>query len=77
MLAFIGTLLLGDVQLSLKFENDVQRVDDTRNVTQDRQQDVDEEISIAAALEEDTQRREDDGEEDLADIAGGERHGCC
>lgn len=33
-----------------------------RNVTQDSQQDVDEEISIAAALEEDTQRREDDGE---------------
>lgn len=46
-----------------------------RNVTKDGQQDVDEEISIAAALEEDTKRREDDGEDDLADVAGGERHG--
>jgi len=41
-----------------------------RNVTQNGQQDVDEEISVAAALEEDTQRWEDDGEEDLADVAG-------
>lgn len=56
----------------LKFENDVQGVDDTlngslvryhdalatggthRNVTKDGQQNVDEEISIAAALKEDT-----------------------
>ena len=29
-------------------------VDDTRNVTQDRQQNVDEEIGIATSLEEDT-----------------------
>lgn len=47
----------------------VQRVNDTRNVTQDGQQDVDEEISIASSLEEDTERREDDGKDDLADIA--------
>ena len=44
------------------------------NVTQNSQQDVDEEISIAAALEEDTERREEDGKEDLADIRCGERH---
>ena len=42
-----------------------------RNVTEDGQQDVDEEISVASALEEDTQRRQDDGKEDLADVAGG------
>jgi hypothetical protein len=47
------------------------------NVTKDGQQDVDEEISVAAALEEDTQRRKDDGKKDLADIAGGERHDGC
>lgn len=40
-----------------------------RNVTENGQQDVDKEIGIAAALEEDTQRREDDGEQDLADVA--------
>ena len=58
----------------LELEYNVQSVDDTRNVTQDSQQDVDEEVGIAATLEEDTKRWEDDGEEDLADIACSERH---
>jgi len=49
-------------------------VDDTGNVTQNGQQDVDEEISAAATLEEDTHGREDDGKEDLADVASSERH---
>ena len=40
-----------------------------RNVTQDGQQDVDEEVGIASALEEDTERRKDDGEDDLEDVA--------
>lgn len=40
-----------------------------RNVTQDRQQDVDEKVGIATTLEEYTQRREDNGENDLDDIA--------
>jgi hypothetical protein len=40
-----------------------------RNITKNSQQDVDKEISIAAALEEDAQRWEDDGEQDLADVA--------
>ncbi len=44
-------------------------MDDTRDVAQDRQEDVDEEIGIATALEEYTKRWEDDGENDLADIA--------
>ena len=61
----------------LVLENDVQGVDDTGNVTQDGQQDVDEEVGIAAALKEDTERREEDGKDDLADIAGGERHVVC
>lgn len=54
----------------------VQSVDDARNVTQDCKQDVDEQVSAAAALEEDTQRRQDDGKNDLANVAGGERHVC-
>ena len=49
-------------------------MDDTREVTEDGQQDVDEEISTAATLEEDSKRRKDDGKDDLADVAGGERH---
>lgn len=35
---------------ALIFQDDVQRVDDTRNVTQDGEQDVDEEISTASSL---------------------------
>lgn len=49
--------------------DDVQGVDDTRNVTQDGQQDVDEKVGIATSFKEDTQRREDDGKDDLADIS--------
>lgn len=37
--------------------------------TQDGKEDVDEEVGTAATLEEDTHGREDDGKEDLADIA--------
>lgn len=59
---------------SLVLEDDVQCMDDTRNVTQYCQQDVDEEVGIATALEEDTEGREDDREDDLADVACSERH---
>ena len=44
-------------------------MDDARNVAQNCQEDVDEEVGIATALEEDTKRWEDDGENNLADIA--------
>lgn len=44
-------------------------MDNTRDVTQNRQADVDEEIRIAAPLEEDTERREDDREDDLTNVA--------
>ena len=46
----------------------IQSVNDTRNPTQNGQTDVDEEISTASPLKENTQGREDDREEDLADI---------
>lgn len=58
----------------LVLQNDVQSVDDTGDVTQDGKEDVDEEVGTAATLEEDTHGREDDGKEDLADIASSERH---
>lgn len=47
----------------------VQRVDDTRDVTQNGQQNVDEEVGTKASLEEDAERRENDGKNDLADVA--------
>ena len=44
-------------------------MDDTGNVTQDGQTDVDKKVSTTAALQEDAQRREDDGKNDLANVA--------
>jgi len=49
-------------------------MNDTREVTQDCQDDVDQEIGATATLEEYSKGREDDGKDDLADVAGGERH---
>lgn len=37
--------------------------------TEDCEEDVDAEISAASPLKEDSKRREDDGEDDLADVA--------
>ncbi|EFE31378.1 uncharacterized protein ARB_01774 [Trichophyton benhamiae CBS 112371] len=44
-------------------------MDDTRDVSEDGQTDIDQEISTAASLEEDTDWREDDSKDDLADVA--------
>lgn len=41
----------------------------TWNETQDGEEDVDEQVGAAATLEEDTERRQDDGQEDLDDVA--------
>jgi hypothetical protein len=57
------------VRPGLVLQNDVQSVDDTGNVTQNGEEDVDEEVGTTATLEEDTHGREDDGKEDLADVA--------
>lgn len=48
-------------------------MDDTGNVTQDGEQDVDEQVGTASALEEDTQRGQENGKDDLADVAVGSR----
>ncbi len=42
----------------------------TRDVPQTRQHDVDDQVRAAAALEEDAEGREDDGEDDFEDVAG-------
>lgn len=43
-------------------------MNDTGNPTQDGQTDVDQEIRTATTLQEDTQRGQDDGEDDLANV---------
>lgn len=43
-------------------------MDDTRDPSENGQTDVDQEVSTTSALQEDTQRRQDDGEDDLADV---------
>jgi len=49
-------------------------MDDTWDVTKDCQQDVDQKVCTATTLEEDAERWEDDGKDNLADVAGSERH---
>lgn len=49
---------------------DSQRVHDAGYVAQYRQQDVDQEVGVAAALEKDTEGRQEDGEDDLAEVTG-------
>ena len=44
-------------------------MDNTRDVAQYRQKDVDEEVGIATSLKEHAKRWKDDGEDDLADVA--------
>lgn len=55
--------------MDLRLDGDVQSVDNTGEISEDREEDVDEEISAAAALKADSERREEDGEDDLADVA--------
>lgn len=43
-------------------------MDETGKIKQDRQTDVDEEVGATSSLEEDSQRRQDDGEEDFANV---------
>ena len=43
-------------------------MDDTRNPTQDGQANVDQEVRAASALQEDTQRGQDEGQDELADV---------
>lgn len=47
----------------------VQSVDDAGQVTKNGEQDVDKQVGTAASLEEDAERRQHDGKDDLADIA--------
>jgi len=49
-------------------------VDDSRDITKNCQEDVDQQVGTAAALKENTERRKDDGKNDLADVAGSESH---
>lgn len=44
-------------------------MDDTGDVTENGQEDVDEKVGTTATLEEHTKRRKDDGDNDLDDVA--------
>jgi len=62
----------------LVLQDDVEGVNDARKVTEECEDDVDAQIAPAALLEEHPERWEDDCEDDLAEVASGERHvdGC-
>lgn len=44
-------------------------MDDAGQITKNGQKNIDEEVGAAAALEENANRREDDGEDDFANVA--------
>jgi hypothetical protein len=50
-------------------DHDLQGMDDAWDVTKDGEQDVDEQVAAATALKEDTERWQEDGDDDLADVA--------
>jgi len=62
------------LRLELVLEDNVQGVDDTGDVSQDCQKNVDEEISSASSFKEDTQRGDKDCTNDLDNIAASGRH---
>jgi len=51
-------------------------MDDTRNVAQDREEYVDQKVSITPALQEDSNGRDKDSKQDFADVRTGEGHLC-
>lgn len=62
---------LGSFFLFPEWERWAKRMSET--YAEDGQEDVDQQVRAASALEEDAERREEDGEDDLADVARGER----
>lgn len=49
-------------------------MDDARDESKQGQEDVDGQILVASALEEDAQGRQNDGGDELADVRAGQRH---
>lgn len=47
----------------------IQCVDDTRDITENGQQNVDQEVCAATTLKEDSERGEDNGDDDLDDVS--------
>lgn len=45
-------------------------MDDTWDIAEDGEQDVDEQVTTAAALQEDAHRWQEDGHNDFADVTG-------
>jgi len=62
------------VSIDLILQDNVQGVDNAGNVSENGQEDVDEEVSAAATLKENSERGDEDGEDELDDVASGERH---
>lgn len=52
-------------------------MDDARYITQNRQEDVYQEISTTAALQENPQGRDEDGQEDFANVRASQSHCGC
>lgn len=59
---------------SLELENDIEGVDDTWDVSQDGEKDVNPEGSTTSDLEENTEGWDEDGKDDLDNVAAREGH---
>jgi len=49
-------------------------MNDSGNITQDREEDINEKVGVTAALQEYSEGRDKDGKKDFADVRAGERH---
>lgn len=58
----------------LVFQNDVEGVEDTGNITKDGQENVEAQITAASLFQKDTKRGEEDGKNDFANVASCEGH---
>lgn len=47
---------------------DLQGMNNTRDITKYSEENIDQEVGVAATFEKDTKRRDEDGEDDLADV---------
>lgn len=60
-----------DAGCGRKLQGDVQSVNDTGNITQNGQTNVNEQVGTTSALQEDAQRREENSKDDLANVTVG------
>ena len=65
---------MADLRHSLILEDNVEGVDDTGNVTEERETNVDQQVAAAAAFEQHTERWQKDRGNELENVGAGKGH---